>query len=228
MERFDAFLTEQDRRVYAAAGYGKRMELGSRPALLVIDATYEFTGLEREPVLEAVKKIHTACGETAWRAVDRSVPLVELARARNVPVLYTKMDREGTDHPYAGKNQRAGESGAYSPQWFQIVKELAPRAGDVTIPKLSPSAFQGTNLLYHLVRRNVDTVLLTGGTTSGCVRATAVDAFACGFRVGVISDCVFDRFELSHAASLFDMNAKYANVMPADQAAAYLDGCVPI
>lgn len=227
MEDFDAFLTEQDRQVYAAAGYGRRMELGVRPALLVIDATYEFTGPEREPVLEAVRKIHTACGEPAWRAVDRAAPLVALARERNVPVLYTKMDREGTDHPYAGKNRRADESGAYSRKWFQIVDELAPRAGDVVIPKLSPSAFQGTNLLYHLVRRNVDTVLIAGGTTSGCVRATAVDAFASGFRVGVIADCVFDRFELSHAASLFDLNAKYANVMPAERAAAYLDGCTP-
>ncbi len=224
MELWDPCLTQRDMLVYQAAGYGRRTELGRRPAVVVIDATYEFTGLTREPILEAVKKLHTACGEEGWRAVDSAVPLLAAARGRGVPILYTQMAREGRGHPYAGKNGRWGESRECADRRFEIVAELAPHPGDVVISKLAPSAFQGTDLLYHLVRRKVDTLIFAGGTTSGCIRASVVEAFGYGFQVGIAAACVFDRFQASHLVSLFDMNAKYANVMTQAESLEYLNG----
>lgn len=218
----DLYLTERDRQVFESAGYGKHLPFGKRPAVLVIDTTYEFTGKIREPILEAVKKVHTACGQEAWDAVDQTSTLLDAARQADVPIFYTKMDREGLTHPYAGKNQRSEENSDYSQQLYQVVEELAPKEGDIVIAKLSPSAFQGTNLLYHLIRLGIDTLLFTGGTTSGCIRASVTDAFALGYRVGVIGECVFDRGQVSHAVSLFDMNAKYANVIDLAQAIEYL------
>lgn len=227
MEYADIRLSEQDRQVYELAGYGKHLPFGARPAVLVIDATYEFTGEVREPILDAVKKIHTACGQEAWNAVDQTVPVLAAARKAGVPVLYTKMDRSGSNHPYANKNQRSAESGRYNRNLYEIVEELAPEEGDVVIPKLSPSAFQGTNLLYHLIHQGIDTLIFAGGTTSGCIRASVTDAFALGFKVGIAADCVFDRWQISHAVSLFDLNAKYANVISGAQVVQYLESLAP-
>ena len=88
--------------------------------------------------------------------------------------------------------------------------------------KPGPSAFFGTPLLPYLVQHGVDTLVIAGGTTSGCVRATTVDAATLGFRVGVVEEGVFDRFEISHNVALFDLNAKYADVMTLDQIETYL------
>jgi maleamate amidohydrolase len=102
------------------------------------------------------------------------------------------------------------------------VSEAAPLPDEVLIPKDHPSAFFGTPLVTHLIERGIDTVLLAGCTTSGCVRATAVDAFSLGFKVGVIHDAVYDRTDLVHHVSLFDLSSKYADLLSADEARDYL------
>lgn len=104
----------------------------------------------------------------------------------------------------------------------EIPEPTAPREGDVVIRKTKPSVFYGTPLLSSLVDRRVDTVIVTGCTTSGCVRATVVDAFSNGFATIVVEDAVFDRGELSHAVNLFDMDQKYADVVDTDEALVYL------
>jgi len=103
-----------------------------------------------------------------------------------------------------------------------IVDEISPLSSELVLRKTKPSAFHGTPLVSTLVYENVDTLLVIGCTTSGCVRATVVDAFSYGFSVMVVEDAVFDRAELSHAVNLFDMDFKYADVVPSHQALEYL------
>jgi nicotinamidase-related amidase len=105
---------------------------------------------------------------------------------------------------------------------YDFVAEVKPGPGDITIPKFQASAFHGTALTSYLVGLGVDTVVVTGCTTSGCVRATVVDACALNFKVVVPQDAVYDRSQMSHAVNLFDMSSKYADVLPADELAEQL------
>jgi nicotinamidase-related amidase len=105
---------------------------------------------------------------------------------------------------------------------YRFVEEVAPAPGDVLLPKKHPSAFFGTPLVSHLIDLGVDTLFVTGCTTSGCVRSSVTDAFAYNFKIVVPEECVYDRSPTSHAVNLWDMNAKYADVMPVRDAIAKL------
>ena len=217
---WDRFLTDRDRAVIAAAGYGARAGLGKRPALLVVDMTYNFCGDRPEPVLESIKRWRASCGEVAWQAIPRIAELIAAARKAGAPVIYS-LRGEGSGGRSNDKNERRGEDIA---EGNRIVAELAPGPHDVLVAKRKPSAFFGTALLETLTRLQCDTLVVAGCTTSGCVRATAVDGFSHDFRVAVPSDAVFDRSEASHAIGLFDMNAKYADVTTTAELAAYFGG----
>lgn len=219
---WDPYLSERDRALFLASGYGAKPRLGDRPAVLVIDVTYEFTGPSRQPVISVVREHPNACGEEAWDAVARMRRLIDAARAAAVPVLYTRGDPA---HPlldrasWAAKNprllDRTGDDNV-------IVKEIEPAPDDPVITKVKPSGFFGTPLAQYLTVLGVDQLICCGGTTSGCVRATVVDAFSHGYRTAVAADASFDRGEASHAIGLFDMAYKYANVMTTDDLVAYL------
>ena len=107
---------------------------------------------------------------------------------------------------------------------YEFPPEIAPREGDVLIPKKHPSAFFATPLASHLIDLQADTLVVTGCTTSGCVRGSVVDAFAFNFRVLVAEDAVYDRSRVSHAVNLFDMSEKYADVAPTREVLARLHG----
>lgn len=106
----------------------------------------------------------------------------------------------------------------------QIVDEIAPLAEDIVVDKSYASVFYGTPLVSYLNGLGVDTILMTGGVTSGCVRATVVDAISRNYNVAVIEDCVFDRIEISHKVSLMDMWIKYCDVISLEEALKYLEG----
>lgn len=194
-----------------------------RPAVLVIDVQYRTVGHSRVPIELAMAEYPTACGERGWRAIDRLVPVLESARQSGRPVLFPHVAPKTavTAGGYRGKSPTLASP---TPEAYDFVVEAAPRDDEVRIPKDHPSAFFGTPLVTHLISRGVDTVLLAGCTTSGCVRATAVDAFSLGFKVGVIHDAVYDRTDLVHDVSLFDLGAKYADLLSSEEAAAYLGG----
>lgn len=224
---WDGLVPENEQEVFRAAGYGRRGGWGTRPALLVVDVNYNFAGDRPEPILDSIRRFRNSCGEVAWQTIPRIAELMAHARLRGVPVFFTtqgyRLDPLGVGS-WGLKNARATEvSEDAAGIGTEIVKELAPLPDEVVIRKEKPSAFFGTALASHLVARGVDTVVVAGCVTSGCVRATAVDAFSYNYRVGVVADCVFDRAETIHRLHLFDLAMKYADVVSLAEAIAYLE-----
>jgi maleamate amidohydrolase len=204
---------ERDRTIYEAAGYGARGIPGRRPMMLVIDVTYGFVGREREPILESIKRYPNSCGEAGWDAVEAIARILQPVRALGRPVVYstgfTELGTRGQGL-WSQKHPRAVRE--VPPDSNMIPEEITPGPNDIVLPKTKPSLFHGTPLVDLLIRERTDTLIVTGGTTSGCVRATVIDAFSHNIPVLVVEDGVFDRGELSHAVNLFDMDQKYANV----------------
>ena len=217
----------EDRLVYETAGFGAKGErIGERPALLVIDVTRGFVGSRGLDRAAAAREYRNACGPAAWAAVPAIQGLLELARSTGLPVFYTKGRAQvdvGSLGQWSARNDRAAEDLAKGAAVHEIIPEVAPVPGELVIEKDKPSGFFGTSLLSHLIRLGVDSLLVAGCTTSGCVRATVVDAFSYNVAVTVVEDAVFDRGELPHAVNLFDMQAKYAQVAPLDAVRAMLD-----
>ena len=221
MKPWDDIISAEEQRAYAAAGFGRLGGLGQRPALLIIDVQYRTVGTVRQPFWDSIKEFPTSCGDVGWAAVDHIVPLLALFRARGWPVLYPHVAPKVADE--------GGRLAAKVPaimgiaqRGYDFVAEVAPRSGDVLIPKKHPSAFFATALASHLIDKQVDTVIVTGCTTSGCVRGTVVDAFSYNFRVAVPQECVYDRSLSSHKVNLFDMGQKYADVLTAAELMAAL------
>ncbi len=225
---WNKFLTERDKQVFAAGGFGARQGYGKRPAVLVVDVNYFFCGDKREPILESVKRWRASCGEEAWDGVAAIQKLLSAARGRGLPVIYTTGSRRA-DNWDAGswvwKNPRGVERPRTEGTGLDgntIVKEIAPQPEDIVIAKHKPSAFYGTPLQGFLVQLGADSLIVTGTTTSGCVRASVVDGFSNNYRVTVVEEGCFDRSEASHALSLCDMHAKYADVVKLDEALKYV------
>lgn len=204
MAVWDELIPPEEREVYRRAGYGRPRGFGRRPALLIVDVEYNFTGHRPEPILDSIARYPNSCGFDAWESIPHIQRLLALARGHGMPVVYT----HGPDRPENGPNERRPRRGN------QVVDELAPRPDEIDIAKEAASAFGGTNLVAKLIGRQVDTVIVTGCTTSGCVRATVVDAYDLRFKVIVPEECVFDRASVPHRVNLFDMAMKYADVVP--------------
>lgn len=229
---WDKFLTERDKAVFAASGYGAQGGYGERPALLVIDVNYNFTGDRPEPILDSIKRWPNSCGEDGWDAVPRIRRLIDAARKKGLPVIYTtgevRPDRWDRGS-WAWKNSRTSLKPPTAAERTNldgntILPELAPAPQDIVIKKLKPSGFFGTNLASFLTLLKADSILVTGTTTSGCIRATTLDAFSLNYRVTVVEDGCFDRSQASHAINLCDLNAKYADVIASDEVITYIDG----
>ena len=216
MRLWDDLITVRDRVIYEAVGMGQRTAMGESPVLLIIDVTYEFTGDREEATEESVKRFPFSCGEAAWHALPVIRMLLEEARAAHVPVIYTRQAPRPNAlvaGAWAQKNARVLD--AVSPRaesLDHIPDMIAPGPEDIVIDKDKPSAFFGTPLESYLNELRADTLIVAGTSTSGCVRATVVDAFSYNYRVFVVEDGVFDRGEISHKVNLFDMQAKYADV----------------
>ena len=226
MRPWDGIISDEEQRAYGAAGFGRPSGIGTRPGMLIIDVQYRTTGTEPRPFWEAVKEYPTSCGEVAWAAVHKIRELLDVFRLNGWPVLY----------PYVSPKERfdRGRLAEKVPaimdipeHGYNFVEEVAPRDGDVLLPKKHPSAFFGTPLASYLVDLDLDTLFVTGCTTSGCVRGSVVDAFAYNYRVVVPEECVYDRSQVSHAVNLFDMNEKYGTVMSLADALKALEGLPP-
>jgi nicotinamidase-related amidase len=216
-------LTDEDRAVLDAGGFGARQPAGQRVALLVVDAQHGFVGLDA-PILESVRVYPTSVGERAWRAVERIVALLGTARERAVPVLFTQSGTPpGEETPDGFTAKVTATRRAPPPQphpAYAIVPPLAPRPGELVIPKRYASAFFGTPMASVLHRLGVDHLVVCGFTTSGCVRATVVDAASYHYPVTLVADACADRLPLSHDVALLDVDGRYGDVAPASEAAA--------
>lgn len=188
--------------VYVRQGFGQGSGFGRSPAVMVVDFTWSF-----------VDPAQFGGGDIA-KAVTATARLLTAARQAGWPIAYSRVvyADDGSDAgPFARKVPGLLSQTECSAA-TRIVDELAPASGDLVLRKTAASAFFGTGLLPWLVARCVDTLIVTGATTSGCVRATVVDSVSHGFMTVVPADCVGDRAEGPHAASLFDMGQKYADV----------------
>jgi len=212
---WDHLISENEQKAYRAAGFGRPTGFGKKPALLIIDVQYRTVGTERRPFWEAIKEFPTSCGEVAWDAVGNIARILKVFRENGWPVLYPYVSPKQTFD--AGRlSDKVPAIMGVAAKGYEFVAEIAPEEKDILVPKKHPSAFFGTPLASYLINTGADTLIVTGCSTSGCVRGTVVDGFAYNFRVMVPQDAVFDRSEVSHAVNLFDMSEKYADVMPTD------------
>lgn len=223
---WDQYLSEQDKLVLQGSGYGRQVGFGERPALMIIDVSYNFLGDKPLPILDSIKGWRNSCGEYGWRAVPIIRKLIDACRSR-CPIVYTTNIR-GPDGFEAGswrwKNARELEDTEQEIRGNEVLAEIAPLTGDIVIKKTKPSAFFGTPLLSFLIDLQVDSLVIAGVSTSGCVRASVVDAFSNNFKCCIVEDACFDRTQVSHAINLFDLNAKYSDVRPSEEAIAFIRG----
>lgn len=198
--------------------------LGGRPALIVIDMQYLACGDRDEDILTMVKRWPDGCGHEAWTAIARQERLIRQCRAAGVPVIYSRCIPEQVQFDtFARKNTRRAEEVDPAAKKWQIVDDVAPQAGDVVLDKSFASVLAGTPLISWLIAMQIDTTILIGNSTGGCVRASAVDLTTHNFNVLVVEDCVFDRVQLSHAAALLDLWMKYCDVDDVEAALDYVE-----
>jgi maleamate amidohydrolase len=205
---------DETRRIYERATFGTALTLGERPAVLVIDLARGFT--------DPSYLLGTDCTEV----IEATKPLLDLARSRDIPVIFTAVgfDGSGRDGGLWPKKMPSLDELVIGTEAVEIDPRLERRDNEPVIVKKGASAFFGTNLSAILASLQIDTVVLTGVTTSGCIRATAVDLLQYGYPTIVPRECVGDRVPGPHEANLFDIQAKYADVVSAEDAIAYIEG----
>jgi maleamate amidohydrolase len=204
---------EEARRIYAEARLGESVTMGSRPAVLVVDFSCGFTDPE------------CALGSDLTAEVEATRRLLDAAREKGLQVIFTTIGFEPSlkdgglwlqKVPSLGDLQLGG-------RWVEIDPRLERQPEETVIVKKGASAFFGTNLASVLIAQGIDSVILCGATTSGCIRATAIDLLQYGFPTLVAQECVGDRAQAPHDANLFDIQAKYADVVPLEEVLVYVE-----
>ena len=193
-----------DAQIYLEQGFGASLGVSGRIGLLIVDFVVAFA----DPSAFG--------GGNIAAAIEATMKVLAEARRRRWPVAHTRIvfaDGAADANVFCAKVPTLVNLTEHAPG-SAIVPELAPGAGELVVRKTVPSAFFDTALRSWLTQRHVETLLIAGATTSGCVRASVVDAMSCGFRPIVLADCVGDRSLAPHEASLFDMQQKYADVIP--------------
>lgn len=216
---WDDIITDDIRDVYGVFFPREVKGVGPKPALIAIDLYKKVYAGGPGPVVEINRKHRGACGDYAWNAIAPTVRLFAAARAAGCPVIYTT----GSGNPHVTATNRRKSGGAPPPaDGNEIKEEFAPHPDDIVIYKQRASGFFGTPMIAHLNKLGVESVIMCGESTSGCLRASAVDAFSYGYHVVVAEECCFDRSLLSHKVSLFDLHHKYVDVMHTDEIIAQL------
>jgi maleamate amidohydrolase len=229
---WDRYLTDQDKEHLAASGHRPK-GFGEKPALLMIDLYRWVFGDKPLPLMESIKEWPGSCGLAGWESLPYIQSLLGTAREVGMPVVHVTglSDSESGVNGWstAHRGSRSGYLGSTTrrprgPEMYDIVEELAPIEREAFLRKASPSPFYGTPLLGHLNEMGVDTLIVAGESTSGCVRASVVDACASRFKVVVGEECVFDRHEATHALNLFDIHHKYGDVLPLTEVQEWMHG----
>ncbi|TAL80042.1 MAG: isochorismatase family protein [Burkholderiaceae bacterium] len=212
---------EEDRKIYEAARFGGQLEFGQNPAIMIIDVVDSFAGPKGQGIFDSINQYRTSCGEAGDAAIKVMANLLAIGRSLHVPIVYTK--GSVVDKYYAGDSVKGTRPDEVERIYgAPIVAAIAPIDGEYVLEKTKASAFFGTPMASFLQRHRIDTLLICGTSTSGCVRASTIDAFSHGYQVFVLEDGVFDRSPMSNAVNLYEMNQKYASVINSSDAIAYL------
>jgi maleamate amidohydrolase len=204
---------KDDEEFFRQRGFGIKIGFGERPALMMIDMINGFTDASMP------------LGANLDQQIEAQKPLLEIAHERDIPVIFSTVLYEEPDIKDAGiwaLKQSGARTLIAGSEAVKVDTRLERRPKDILLVKKYASCFFGTDLVPRLTSRHIDTLILTGCTTSGCVRATAVDAVQNGFRPMVVREAVGDRSVAAHEQSLFDLNAKYADVVSLDETLQYL------
>ena len=227
---WNKFLTERDKAVFGNSGYGARGGFGKRPALLIIDVNWAFCGDKprADPRIDQALAQFLRRGRLGRAALhpraDRQVP--RQGRAGDLHHRRAPRRQLGCRLLDAGRTRattRTQSAPVPNLDGNEIVAPIAPGPQDIVVLKQKPSGFFGTNMASYLTLLGCDSVIVTGTTTSGCVRATVLDAFSLNYRIALAEEGCFDRSQASHAINLCDMNAKYADVVKTSEVLAFLD-----
>ena len=216
---WDDVIGEDERLI--ASRYAADRALGEHPALLLIDCYQKVFGDRAQPLVEAIDEYPATCGSAGWEALPHLEALLLGARQAHVPVVHTTGDTR-PEARLGAATLRSRAPGEDEASGYDIIAPLTPVDGEIVVRKSRASAFFGTPLSTWLRQLDVDTLVVAGETTSGCVRASVVDAYSHGFRVAVVEQATFDRSALSHKVNLFDLHLKYASVLHLDRALDYL------
>ena len=203
-------VTEEIMDIYKP--YRREIFVGERPALLAIDLYNLAYRGGPKPVHEVVKEHKSACGVYAYDAIEPTKELFALARAQGLPIFYTTTETRKEVAPAAVHATNRQITGIDADD-YEIFEEFAPQPEDIIIYKERASGFYGTPLIAHLTRLGISSLIVCGESTSGCVRASVVDAYSNGYHVSIVEECVFDRSIISHKVNLFDLHHKYADLM---------------
>ena len=210
-------VNEELLEIYSA--YRRELFVGPKPAILAIDLYKKAYQGGNRPVLEVNREFSGSCGENAWKAVEPTQKLFAAARRAGIPVIYSTRHADTSGVHSTNRNMGRGEV----EDVYAIKEEFEPQKGDLVIYKERASAFFGTPLVAHLRRLGVESLIILGESTSGCVRASTVDAYSNGFHNTLVEECTYDRSMLSHKVNLFDLHHKYADVMHVADVIAHLD-----
>lgn len=204
---------KDDEEFFRQRGFGLKIGFGERPALMIIDMVKGFTNPDMP------------LGSNLDAQIEAQTPLLAVAHERNIPVIFSTVTYHEADIRDAGiwgLKQRGALTLTAGSEAVKVDPRLDRRPDDSLLVKRYASCFFGTDLVPRLTSRRIDTLVITGCTTSGCVRATAVDAVQNGFRPMVVREAVGDRSKAAHDQSLFDLDAKYADVVSLDETLHYL------
>jgi maleamate amidohydrolase len=210
---------ESDLKLYA--GWRRETFVGPRPALLAIDLYDLVYRGGPYPPAELNERFPNTCGVFAHRAIAPTKNLIAAARRAGIPIFFCTQDIRPNNRPPGAVSTRRKRP--VPDDGYAIYREFTLEPGDILIPKQRASIFAGTPLASHLALLGVQSLIVCGESTSGCVRASVVDGYSSGYHVSIVEECTYDRAELTHKVNLFDVHHKYADVMHVDEVVAHLD-----
>ena len=199
-----------DMRIYEP--YTRDTRVGSKPALLLIDLyNLVYRGGARPPI-DLVDRYPSSCGIYAHAAIEPTQRLLAAARAAGLPVIFCTQDVRAHSRPRGAVSTKRRSPPPQADD-YDIYPAFPIEDSDIVIRKQRASVFQGTPLASHLKLLGIETLIISGEATSGCVRASVVDGYSSGLNINVVEECTFDQTELTHKVNLFDMAHKYADVL---------------
>lgn len=199
--------------------YRRQTFVGPKPAILAIDLYNKAYEGGNKPVIEVNRTHPGSCGENSWKAIEPTKQLFAAARAAGIPVIYSTRHADTAGVKSTFRSMREEKEDQYG-----IYDEFTPHPGELVIYKERASAFFGTPLVAHLRLLGVESLIIFGESTSGCVRASTVDAYSYGFHSVLVEECTYDRSDLSHKVNLFDLHHKYCDVMHVEDVLSHLQG----